>query len=622
MNCSSEKIAKTRLAYYNKDMKKMSLPILKKLKNCPLWVQTASLFSLIITIAIVILIMNNYLYNRKQVIDTHVKNAQTILSLEMDNVSSYVKELTSFAIQPVFDHRFSRIIESGAVLTEDDIDYVKEQMKAYYYTRSDLNSYQIYILKHNLIIGRERNEQHFFSKSLRLVPETETPILERCAASDAFLTIEPSNNPSDFFTFYHSIIDVSNRSSIAYVRCDIDKDFLNTLLKSYSFHEKEVLLLYSSAGQMLYSGDSSVFSDTSLPLSLAELATNNSFEKTISGRKYLVTVSHDEHTGLSLVSLQPYSVVTSSVSALFHACLLQGVLLWFVVTILIYLSTRFLMAPLNDLAKHMKRVGEGDFKTQVAISGSSEITHLGDAFNSMSQHIETLINENYLVQLNEQAARLIALEAQMNPHFLYNTLQAISTEALVNDQPQIYDMVVALSVILRYSIKAGDFVTLAEESEHVNKYIYLQKIRMGDNLQYTTDLSEDSYTCLIPKISLQTLVENSIVHGIGGNRSAINISLSSYIEKESDMVGHEVLHIIATDNGCGMDEETLSSLKKTLLEASFEVSAGADRKKGLGLKNLYDRFDILYGGMGKMEIESTEDVGTTIHITLPVRRGV
>lgn len=583
--------------------------IVNKIKNFlskyPLWEQTATGFALVITLVITILIINNYTYNRDTVINTEVTQTKRILSLELGQLDSYIKDLTSFTLQPCYDNRFSRIIETTYEPTDDDVAYLKDQMKAYYYTRSDLNSYEIFFINQSLYVGRSRNDQHIFASTLNHISPENIHNFSVCSGSENFLSIAPASNSNDFFTFYHSIIAVKDKTPLAYVKCDIDKDFLNSLIRSYSFADGEMLLLQNTSGDILYSSDSALLKDMTISAS----SNNNRYtEVRINGKDFLYTKADDSRYGLSIISLKPSNIITEATVKVLKRCLMQGLVLWAISVAINYVFCKKIMSPLHLLSDKLKTVGEGNFDTKIDIKGSSEISNVGNSFNYMAEHINTLINENYLVRLNEQEARLIALEAQINPHFLYNTLQAISTEALVNDQEQIHEMVVSLASILRYSIKGGDFVTLASEIQHVNKYIYLQKIRLGDKLQIAIDISEEASLCLVPKISLQTLVENSIVHGISDEITSISLSVKAYTNDGR-------LYLTVSDNGAGMSKERLQALIDSFSEESTASTVG------VGLSNLHARLNILYAQDSDFIIESTKGKGTSIKISIPVKRG-
>jgi two-component system sensor histidine kinase YesM len=246
----------------------------------------------------------------------------------------------------------------------------------------------------------------------------------------------------------------------------------------------------------------------------------------------------------------------------------------------------------------------------VDIGGNREIANLSYDFNYMIKHIDELIKKNYLAELNEKTSRLIALEAQLNPHFLYNTLQVISTEALINDQPRIHLMITSLASILRYTIKGGDFVSLHSELEYVNHYVLLQKMRLSEKLEVSIETDEAAQDILIPKISIQTLVENSILHGMGKNGNSIHITITSRLKEE-------YLSITVSDDGCGISQDYLDKLKEDF--AKNTVSHGNSE---IGLINLNSRLRLLYNSQASMQIKSEAGLYTTINLLIPAAKEI
>jgi len=575
--------------------------------------QSAVVFTAVSTLIISILIFNNYRYNRNTVLNTQIAHTSTVLNLEMDTINQYVKDLTSFAIQPCFDSTFTRIIETKKELTDIEIDYVKNQMKYNFFTRSDLNSYDIFFLNKDLRIGRTRNSQHFNAEEDPFISVSDSMAFEECSSSRFYLSIMPSDDRTEFLTFYHSIIQIDNKASMAIVKTNVDNQFLKSLVRNYNFRDGEFIVLLNKNNELIYSGNETLInrSDGSL------LALTDNLHKgspsdhstiTLNGHRYLATSVTNGDYGITIASLIPNATLSRDFHDILIMCILQGLFLWIAAIIVMYLLSRMIMSPIDTLSSKLEEVGYGNFDSHIELDGSREIVNLTESFNEMTDHIDTLIKENYVAKLNEQTSRLIALEAQMNPHFLYNTLQAISTEALINDQMQIHEMVTSLASIFRYSIKGGDFVTLAEELEHVKRYFYLQKIRMDENLNYEIEVSDDAALTRIPKISIQTLAENAIIHGIGGDVTSISIRINAFIR--DDMV-----NIIVCDNGCGMDGERLEQLRE-----SFNIYVSSGETAGIGLANLYSRLKIMYNDEADMTVDSTAGEGTTISIVLPTGR--
>ncbi|MCI9066473.1 MAG: sensor histidine kinase [Lachnospiraceae bacterium] len=318
--------------------------------------------------------------------------------------------------------------------------------------------------------------------------------------------------------------------------------------------------------------------------------------------------SGSKSSGIRLLSLTPLSYIDSQIGQLQKSVLLSGIVVWLLTVVLIYMLLRLLTIPLRTLSAQMQKTGEGDFRSRVDVEGSIEIRKLSESFNSMVAHIDQLIRRTYVAELSEKDARLAALEAQLNPHFLYNTLQAISTEALVNDQPQIHRMITSLASNLRYTIKSDTLVPLKREMSYVNDYIFLQKIRMDEALEFHSDIDPATEDCLIPKISIQTLVENSIIHGKSDKADAITVTVSSQYS-DSTVI------ITVRDNGCGIAPEQLEKLY-----ADFDLQKNTGKNGGIGLANLHSRIGILYDKPASMEIHTRETEYTEIILTLPATR--
>ena len=268
--------------------------------------------------------------------------------------------------------------------------------------------------------------------------------------------------------------------------------------------------------------------------------------------------------------------------------------------------TKMQLEPLRKLARQMQRVGKGDFTARVDSGGNAEVNDLSRQFNLMNVHIQDLIKKNYVAELNEKTARLKALEAQIDPHFLYNTLQAISTEAILSGQQTIRRMVEALASILRYTVQESNLVPVRTEIKHVKDYLFLQSARFEDRLTYRIEMPPDSEEIMIPRISIQVLVENSIRHGLENTVEQILIAVKI---RQTD----GFLSITVTDDGCGMSAERLQEVR------SMTEPDRADGS-GIGLTNLASRLKILYNGKASLSIQSAPGSGTAVELMIPVEK--
>ena len=574
-------------------------------KNIPLWSQLLLLITLVTALLISFILVRDYKKNKDYVMEQQISTSNRLLDLEMQNLEQYIRDLTSFCLLPLYDSQFTQALNSRISFTPSQAKNNKELIQSGYFSRSDLEGYQIYFCNQDQTYGRVGSSQH-----VTLLPDSTLSQEEGTAISASgkyYNAIESSLNRNCFFSFYQTLIRIQDRSQQAVVRIDVDTSYARSLNRKHQNHN-EFICVFNRDADLLYSGNTSVLPDAKADSSqiLSALSENESFLISLAGIDYLGVLCKSVPYGLTLLSLLPMDNLHQQLRSILRTNILTGVLLWFVVSVLIYILLRLSTRPLDRLSQQMVKAGDGNFSPVSGIGGSREISDLADSYNDMVRHIDRLIRQNYLSEINEKTSRLAALEAQLNPHFLYNTLQAIATEALVNDQPQIYDMITSLAANLRYSIKGGDLVSLQSEITYVKNYVLLQKTRLEDRLQVSFDVDESLLQAMIPKISIQILVENAILHGMGTETDSIAIAIQ--------VLRHDkYLCAIVSDNGCGIPADQLQQMK-----ASFQNFLHPDSAGKIGLANLNSRLHLLYKVDATLEIHSIESEGTRISMLIPV----
>jgi two-component system sensor histidine kinase YesM len=260
------------------------------------------------------------------------------------------------------------------------------------------------------------------------------------------------------------------------------------------------------------------------------------------------------------------------------------------------------------IIKAMRQFGQENWGTRIHLKGKDEIRIIGDTFDSMAAHIEDLLNDLQEQQRLKRLFELRVLEYQINPHFLYNTLDSIHWMALDNNQPRISEMVNGLSKLFRIILNKGkETNTLQEEFDMVGIYMNIQKIRFEDRFDYEIQLSSEVSSYPIGKLVLQPLVENSIVHGIRRLRSKGRITVKGW-RMDEDVV------IEIADNGVGMDTEQVK--KQSMLLNSELMEEGVITSAGYGMKNVDSRLKLMFGDEYGLTISSNggENEGTVIRI--------
>ena len=269
--------------------------------------------------------------------------------------------------------------------------------------------------------------------------------------------------------------------------------------------------------------------------------------------------------------------------------------------------TSSINTPIKRLENLSKRIAEGDFTVRVKLPQVSELDGLTDNLNIMAVKIQELIAENVREQQNLQKSEMKALQAQITPHFLYNTFDTIVWLAEEKKNDQVIDITRAFSSFFRISLNKGkDYLTVSEEFEHVKSYLTIQKIRYRDILDYEIEYVPEMANCQILKLVLQPIVENALYHGIKNKRGRGLLSVKGWRENNR-------LCFSVEDNGIGMTEEKLANIME-------QISGSADPEdlnNVYGLYNVNKRLELYYDASTKLNITSQYNKGTTVYFSVP-----
>lgn len=322
------------------------------------------------------------------------------------------------------------------------------------------------------------------------------------------------------------------------------------------------------------------------------------------GEERLVTVKTVGYTGWKIIGITPMSDITSDYYQI-------RVFLVFIILFAIFLLTFVNMMvssrianPIRSLEESVKRLENDIRDVDITISGSHEVQHLGKAIKSMVNQMHTLMDNIVIEQESKRKSELNALQAQINPHFLYNTLDSIVWMVENENYEGAITMVTALARFFRISLSKGkNIITVKDEIEHARHYLTIQKIRYKNKFNYEIDINKEVLNFASIKLIVQPLIENAIYHGMEFMSGEGEILIKAYKNNNE-------LYIDVIDNGLGMLEEVRASL---LTNVSKEKRKGS----GIGLKNVHERIQLYFGNSYGLEIYSELDEGTTIRIHMP-----
>lgn len=277
------------------------------------------------------------------------------------------------------------------------------------------------------------------------------------------------------------------------------------------------------------------------------------------------------------------------------------------------LLSRSLTYPIEHLSRKMSRQDGRHLTTSSRyLNRTDEIGTLYNEYNNMIEELNASIKKDYQDKLITLDAQMKSLEARINSHFLFNTLESINSMAELDDNEQIATMSMALGNMFRYSIKTpSELVTIEDELKHVRDYVSIQSIRFDDRFRVDTEIPHQMLGLKVLKLILQPLVENALYHGLDYCTYGDRISILG--RTESGMI-----YLTVKDNGKGMSPEKLNELKRRLLDEARFTDLGHRSKQSIGLTNIHTRIELYYGKGYGLSVESLEGQGTTVEIKLPV----
>ncbi|WP_105614763.1 sensor histidine kinase [Vallitalea okinawensis] len=318
---------------------------------------------------------------------------------------------------------------------------------------------------------------------------------------------------------------------------------------------------------------------------------------------YVATYAPIDKTDYYLVCLIPYSYLneeTYQLDRLFIIVVISCIAIAFVLALIL---TKAIFRPLNQLVDVMKHAEQGDLSIQLDYHKKDEIGYLTENFNRMLKRIQHLIIQLEEEEKEKREAELNMLQAQINPHFLFNVLNSLKFTAMMSQSYSVSDGIDALASLLRDTINdKNEFITLRKEIENIQHYIVIQRIRYGESFQLHHELTEEILSCCIPKLLLQPIVENSIIHGFEDIDYTGIITINGRLED-----GTIILDIL--DNGRGLSKASLKKIKSVHYKSKNQLSS-------IGLHNVEQRIKLHYGQQYGINIDSNKN-GTKVSIKIP-----
>ena len=429
-----------------------------------------------------------------------------------------------------------------------------------------------------------------------------------------FSTPHVQNLFNDSSFNYHWVISLSRvveltnngNSSRGILLVDMNYSGIEQLFTKVNSNNSGYVYLIDSNGEIIYHPKQNLINSSLLHENNEVAATyeDGTHDEDFEGKNRIVTVNTVGYTGWKIINVTSANEFYMSYNQMrFFTVMIIALTIF-----LIFFANQFVSYlignPIKKLDDSVKDLEYGKLDLNIFIGGSYEIQHLGRTITSVVLQMHLLMEEIVAEQEKKRKSEFDSLQAQINPHFLYNTLDSIVWMVESERYQEAISMVTALANLFRISLSKGkNIITIREEIEHEQNYLYIQKIRYKNRFQIKIDIEPEIYECSTIKLIVQPLLENAIYHGVESMYGEGEITIKGYL-KNND------IYIDVIDNGLGMPEESVEFL---LTDDSRVHKKGS----GIGLSNVHQRIQLYFGKEYGLEIKSVLDEGTTVRIKLP-----
>jgi two-component system sensor histidine kinase YesM len=534
-------------------------------------------------------------------LDDTLKDTEQTIHKSAEQIELYIDKLKGISYFIANDPHTISYIESNEFEAETEL-LIENAM----YTDSFINSIIIASID-GRILSNEASINMTVSDDMMSEPWYVSAISSNLVLTGARMTNFSMDKDDWVISIRQEIMD-SNGDNIGLVIIDVKYLVIDQLLEETDLGSDGYSFILNDHGDVVYHNDTRYFTDSDLKNDLVDISTMYvGYHQEMNKLTYTESI---EGTNWSL-----YGVSSLDGLDVFRRQLLETLILVEIVLMILVIGTGFYIAnivtkPIKKLENAMLNINQTFMKLDVDEISSHEIKSLANHFNDMIDEIKRLMNE---VTVNEKYLRtyeLNALHSQINPHFLYNTLDTIVWMAEFEDSEAVINITKSLANFFRLSLSKGkELITLEDEISHAREYLFIQKQRYDEKLSYDIEVDDALLNVMVPKIIIQPIVENAIYHGI--KELDGNGFIKVLISKKGDRI-----EIIVSDDGVGMSQESLDRLRSKLNDMNTTTYVSNKKLGGVGILNVHQRIKLYYGEEFGINVESSEKKGTVVIISM------
>ncbi len=608
----------------------------QRYRNLPLNTQISIILGFLLLATISVLTANTYINTLNQIKHSLTNASLLMLQETADKINSRLKLVESTVLMISKDSRVLSFAETSNTSNEGEVE-------GYFNNCIDFNKYDlhqegiayegnliddiIFTTDKNIIIARKL---HFTTYNVRSLFGNEA--FARAAAnkgkmiwSDLFYndSYEDLLTGSDFeiasqlnqFMLISNIVNDKNFSEAGCVAISINLYRLSELIDNIDLSQNGNLYIIDKTGKIIASKDQTqLLNNIGFDEKTSGMITNaansqNYFEGRIDSLQHFIFCAPLSINGWKLVLTIPVQELVKSVSSTLFSVTVIGIIAFLIITSVSTLALNNSIYPLKKMLASIKETRKGNLSQKVAVTGCHEVNELSTEYNFMLDKINSLLDKIVDEQKAIRKSELKAFMAQINPHFLYNTLDSIKWLILSGNSSTASKLITSLSTFFRIGLSGGnEVISILDEVEHARQYLFIQKVRCGDKMDYIIDVDAEIENYRTPKLILQPLVENAINHGLNRKEGLGFIKVLIHKKDESTIL-FEII-----DNGIGMSPEEQDALNIKINNPLLQSTAGSH---GYAIRNVNHRIKLICGEEYGISYESRYQLGTKVFVTIP-----
>lgn len=541
-----------------------------------------------------------YSQNVKTVIvNKYTESAVASVNETAEKINLILEDINKFSTLIISNQEFLAMAENHQNFTDNQFN---NKLRSFITIRSDIEAIRLKIGENNYSIGANiRNLDTFIPPELE--KSEGQPIW--MPTRDVEIKILAGNFKKYYYTLSRKLIDYNKLEDYGYLMIDLDEIILEQSYSEIRGEQNEEVFICDKNGRIISHPDKSRIGTyiRNKPYGEELLSNNDGHLEYISEERRLAIFSTINNNGWKVIKTiatdNLYQEINQIQRVLAIVGFIYGVL---IIIFMIIFSIRY-TEPMFKMMNIIKKVEEGDLTARMPIKSNDEIGHLGYSLNNMIDEMQNLIDKLIKEEKEKKEVELEALHAQINPHFLHNTLNTIKWMAKIQGNTSVSKAITSLVKLLRVSTNLSkEKITLAEEIDYLKNYMVIQRLRFNEEINLEFKIDESCLQLKVPKLILQPIVENSIIHGLAEESFELKIRIKVY--RKNEQVFIEII-----DNGPGINKKTLQNI--------FESESDHNKFSKVGLNNVDRRIKLYFGTEYGLDIKSKPGFGTKIIVNLP-----